>query len=184
MDQIKFFSFENVKPVLVEIAKFFEKAGIPYGFFAGTAAYFYGSTRDLDDIDVLTTKEGVEAFGKKFSSETKNKESAMFGSYGTKSIINGVDVEVTASLSIKKDGEKYLFDFDEKMTKNLKKIKMDGQELCLISAEDIVAFKSITQREGNGKFDLTDIKNILDSTKIDQKSVQERLKMCGFSGNR
>ena len=67
MDQIKFFSFENVKPVLAEVAKFFESIKIPYGFNVGTAAYFYGSARDLDDVDVLTTREGVDRFAEKYS---------------------------------------------------------------------------------------------------------------------
>ena len=90
--KIKFFQFENVKSVLIEIAIFFEKAGIPYGFNAGTAAYFYGSARDLDDIDVLTTKEGVDAFAKEYSAKPFLKQEGMFHDYLEKTSIKADDI--------------------------------------------------------------------------------------------
>ena len=195
--KIKFFQFENVKSVLIEIAIFFEKAGIPYGFNAGTAAYFYGSARDLDDIDVLTTKEGVDAFAKEYSAKPFLKQEGMFHNYLVKTSIKGIDVDVVANLIIVKDRNKHPFDFDAEMIKNLKKIKLNGQDIFLLSPEDVVAFKSITQREGGmvytdpqigvqqetGKFDLTDIKNILATGKVDEKKVEERLKKCGYAKN-
>ena len=88
----------------------------------------------------------------------------------------------TSTVVITKDGKKHAYDFDVEMIKNMRKIKLGDASLFLLSPEDVIAFKSIVQREGNGKLDITDIRNIVKATEIEWKAVSERLKKCGYSG--
>ncbi len=174
------FPFEKVKPALFEIDRFFRKVGIKYGFFAGTAAYFYGSVRNLDDVDVLTTREGVDIYAKEFSLQPVK---GTFSLYKACTRINGVDVEVVSDIVIKVGDAAYRFDFDEEMVGGLRTIDLEGHKISAVSPEDIIAFKSMTRREGDGKFDLTDIENILKSEKVDRKKVLSRLRKCGYPGD-
>ncbi len=174
------FPFEKTKPALFEVDRFFRGVGIKYGVFAGTAAYFYGSVRNLDDVDVLTTREGVDRYANEFSLKPIK---GTFSLYKACTRINDVDVEVVSDIIIKTGDATYKFDFDAEMISGLRTVDLEGHKISVVSPEDIIAFKSMTRREGNGKLDLTDIRNILKSEKVDREKVLKRLRKCGYPGD-
>ena len=57
---------DPVHKALQRIVKRLEKAGIPYAVMGGMAVFFQGHRRATNDVDLLLTPEGFEAFRKQF----------------------------------------------------------------------------------------------------------------------
>jgi hypothetical protein len=127
-------------------------SGFDWAIFAGAAAVIYGSSRELTDIDVITSPEGVERAHEILErTETECKDVVkrdMFYFYGFSADVNGVDVEFVSDLRIKVAGKTYRFDFDNSMRSRIKHVNLgiDGLTVPLLSPEDTVAFKAICQR--------------------------------------
>jgi hypothetical protein len=64
--------FEMRDPVhqtLKRLAQRLEKAGIPYAVMGAMAVNLHGARRTTDDVDILLTPEGLEAFRKKLAAK-------------------------------------------------------------------------------------------------------------------
>lgn len=160
--------------------------GFDWAIFAGAAAVIYGSARELTDIDIITTPEGVERAHEileRTETECKDVEKrGMFYFYGFSADVNGVDVEFVSDLRIKIGGKTYKFDFDNNMRSRIKHVNLGigGLAAPLISPEDLVAYKAICQRgKSEGKYDLSDLKAVMRHHSIDRHYLEERARRCG-----
>lgn len=134
--------------------------GIRWLLFGGAAAYCYGSKRQVTDVDVLV-----------FDKDFEKAEKVL----GT---IEGVEL---CSGKFKKVGKKrYYLGLEEEMFAHKQTRMFFGVEVNLISVEDNILFKAISQRGKNEhKFDLEDITAMAKSETVDQKYLKRRIKLLG-----
>jgi len=154
---------------------------IKWGLSNGTAAFFYGSERKPTDIDIFTDTNGIQEITKALNEflyePLKRKGKGVFELYVVKFRINQIEVEVYSDLLIKIDGKVYRKLMDDEFSNKIRKIKINSLEIPILSPEDIVASKALTQRGKEvGKHDIDDIKAILKNQKIDWKYLEERAK--------
>src|SRR5262249_56285361 len=57
---------DEVHKTMRRIVRRMEKAGIPYAVVGGMAVFYHQYRRTTDDVDILLTRAGFEAFRKKF----------------------------------------------------------------------------------------------------------------------
>jgi len=157
---------------------------IKWGLSNGTAAFFYGSERKPTDIDIFTDTNGIQEITKALNEflyePLKRKGKGVFELYVVKFRINQIEVEVYSDLLIKIDGKVYRKLMDDEFSNKIRKIKINSLEIPILSPEDIVASKALTQRGKEvGKHDIDDIKAILKNQKIDWKYLEERAKRMG-----
>jgi len=134
--------------------------GIRWLLFAGVAAYCYGSKRRVSDIDVLV-----------FDQDFEKAERAM-------GKMDGVEL---CKGKFKKIGKKeYYLGLNEEMFTHKQTRTFFGVEVNLISVEDNILFKAISQRgKEQEKFDLEDIIAMAKSEKINVDYLKRRIKILG-----
>jgi hypothetical protein len=137
-----------------------DSAKVTWAFFAGFAAYCYGSRRPLTDIDVLVLDR---EFG---------KASAALGR------IEGVELCRTKPKTIL--GKTYAMGMDDEMAAHIVRRTFFGIEVPLISPEDNVLLKAISQRgPERGKHDVDDIIATALSEKMDVEYLASRIAKFG-----
>jgi len=157
---------------------------VKWSFSNGTAAFFYGSGREPTDIDIFTDTNGVQKISKALKGYLLNplgkKVKNFFEFFGAKFKINEYEVEVYSDLLIKIDGKVYRKSMDDELSNRIRKIKINNLEIPVLSPEDVIASKALTQRgKEEGKHDIDDVKAILKNEKIDWKYLEERAKRMG-----
>jgi len=157
---------------------------VKWGLSNGTAAFFYGSGREPTDIDIFTDTHGVQKITEALKLYLLNplgkKVKEIFESYIAKFRINQIEVEVYSDLLIKIDGKVYQKSMDDESSNRIRKIKVNSLEIPVLSPEDVIASKALTQRgKEEGKHDIDDIKAILKNQKIDWKYLEERAERMG-----
>jgi hypothetical protein len=159
---------------------------VKWGFSDGTAAFFYGSGREPTDLDICTDNLGVqkitEALNKFLLKPAEKISKDLFEAYIAKFKVNEYEIEVYSEASIKIDDKIYPKSIDEEQLKKIRKVKVNNIEIPLLSPEDVIASKALTQRGKEvGKHDIDDVKAILKNQKIDWKYLEERAKrMKGY----
>jgi DNA polymerase elongation subunit (family B) len=159
---------------------------IKWGFRDGTAAFFYGSGREPTDLDICTNNYGIQKISEilnEFLLKSAEKISKnIFEIYIAKFKVNEYEIEVYSESSIIIDSKVHPKSIDEEQLKRIRKIKIKNIEIPLLSPEDVIASKALTQRGKEvGKYDIDDVKAILESQKIDWKYLEERAKrMKGY----
>jgi hypothetical protein len=178
---------------LASVAQALDDNGIWWAIFAGTAAIYYGSARELVDVDILLKSRedikrahrALELFGPTKPGERKK---GGLSSFGFTLNIPGLEVDVAAETKLAIAGREYPFAVDAAMENRVKKAELHKtreaavQSLALpvVSAEDILVFKAIAQRgHEQGKFDLQDMEQIVKKQFIDWRYVEERARRCG-----
>ena len=137
-----------------------DSAGVCWALFAGAAASCYGSKRDVTDLDVLVKEED---FGK--------TREALKG-------IVGLDVAGCLKLNVA-DGA-YSFFMDEEMVERIKLKQLLSVNVPVVPVEDNILFKAILQRgEAENKFDVEDIRDMVNHEKIDAAYLKRRMEKYG-----
>jgi hypothetical protein len=99
----KFFMGEgNVQEALARLARLLEADGIPYAIIGGMALNSYGYRRVTVDVDVLLTREGLEAFKAKHLGLGYVERFA--GSKSLQDTENGVPIDVVLAGEYPGDG--------------------------------------------------------------------------------
>jgi len=147
----------NISQKLRKIKNRLDKAGVCWAIFAGAAAYCYGSTRTITDIDILVKSVDLE----KAKAALKD--------------VKGVDV--VADLKITVNNKTCLFFMDEEMQQKIQKTTLFNIEIPLTPVEDNIILKAILQRtQKQNKHDIQDIKNMTANQKINKKYLKNRIK--------
>lgn len=174
---------DELKKVLKILVDIIPK-DVDWALSNGTAAFFYGSGREPTDIDIATNSSGIkkitEALNGFLLKPLKMREKAFFSGYIAKFKINTYEVEVYSDISIKIDDRIYSKFVDELQIKKIIWVKINGFEIPILSPEDVIASKALTQRGKEvDKHDIEDAKAILKNQRIDWKYLEERAKIMG-----
>ena len=128
--------------------------------FAGAAAYCYGSGREITDVDILVRCEDLD-----------KARSALAGSdFQGFDIWDGAEIKIAQSVCP--------FFLDDQMMNRVEWKRLFGVKVPVISVEDNIVFKAILQRgEAEGKFDIEDIKSMINHTGIDIVYLRRRVQL-------
>src|SRR4030066_500209 len=149
-----------LKAELLVIRDRLDSAGVCWALFAGAAASCYGSKRDVTDFDVLVKEED---FGK------------------TREALKGiVGLDVAGCLKLNVEGGVYSFFMDEEMVERIKLKQLLSVNVPVVPVEDNILFKAILQRgEAENKFDVEDIRDMVNHEKIDAAYLKRRMEKYG-----
>jgi predicted nucleotidyltransferase len=149
-----------LKAELLVIRDRLDSAGVCWALFAGAAAACYGSKRDVTDLDVLVKEEDL---GKAWEA------------------LNGVvSLDVAGCLKLNGAGGVYSFFMDEEMVERIKLKPLLSVNVPVVPVEDNILFKAILQRgEAENKFDVEDIRDMVNHEKIDAAYLKRRMKKYG-----
>ncbi len=137
-----------------------DSVGVCWALFAGAVASCYSSKRDVTDLDVLVKEEDLG----------KTREAL-------KSIV-GLDVAGCLKLNVA--GGVYSFLMDEEMVERIKLKPLFSVNVPVVPVEDNILFKAILQRgEAENKFDVEDIRDMVNHKKIDAAYLKRRMKKYG-----
>jgi predicted nucleotidyltransferase len=148
----------------------------------GTAAFFYESGREPTDLDIATNSHGIKkitvALNEFLLEPLKMRKKEFFNGYIVKFKINAYEIEAYSDIVIKIADKTYSKFLDELQIKKIRRVKINGFEILLLSPEDVIASKALTQRGKEvDKHDIDDIKALLKNQKIDWKYLEERAKI-------
>lgn len=156
-----------------EITLKLNEAKVNWGLAAGIAffIYFGGENKEMEDVDIWVSEKDKEKVGNLFGqiwrhqlSERHRAENFEFGVF-----------DFFTHCQKYKDGKQLLnYRWTDTVTKNLRKVKIDGIEYRIISPEDIAILKIPNPR--NQK-ELNQINKIM-AEGIDQQYFNQRLKEC------
>lgn len=142
-----------------------EKFGCDWCLFMGSAALFYGSNRDLGDIDILIRSD-MGRVAKLFGVPPRWTYKGQCKTYRISFVSHGIEVEMGNILIF--DYLKSNFELTDECVSRVKVVKVDNLLLPLLSPEDVILIKILLQRAGKkGKSDLNDIIGILNKQNID-----------------
>lgn len=169
--------------VLEKITVLFENENIRWAIFAGLGANAYGSNREVTDIDIIFLEEDTKKVEKIVNLLGGEKmiyyDDEIFECLNTMLNIFEKEVDISTNLKITIDNKKYFFMPDKEMFEKSRKLFIDGVKVPVLSPEDIIIFKAITQRgQEQGKFDVFDVKNILEKQEIDFDYLYKRAEIC------
>ncbi len=151
---------EAIRSRLLLVKDRLEELGIPWVVFAGAAAYCYGSEREITDVDILVRCEELE------------KARAALASVD----FQGFDLGCGAEIEVAQSACPFFLD-DEMMEKAEWKM-LFNVKVPVISVEDNIVFKAILQRgEDEGKFDVEDIKSMIEQTEVDLQYLKRRIQL-------
>ncbi|MBU2634987.1 nucleotidyltransferase family protein [Patescibacteria group bacterium] len=148
-----------------------EKAKIPYMLTGGVAVSYWGYPRTTHDIDIVIEakkedKEKIVAlFEKDFYISAEAAEDAIKTRFTFNILHHQTGLKVDFWL-VKKD----LFGVSE-FKRKLKK-KMFGEEIFIISPEDLILTKLLAYKETQSHRRLEDAKSILKTSKVDLKYIK------------
>ena len=135
--------------------------GVPWAVFAGAAAYCYGSTREITDIDILVRCEDLE------------KAQTAISDADTRGIDVGCGSEIETEQGTCR------FYFDDEMMGRVQQRYLFGVKVPIISVEDNIIFKAILQRgKDEGKHDLIDVWCMIEHENIDEEYLKDRIQRC------
>jgi hypothetical protein len=139
MEGLILLEYEELRLKLSSVKDKLLKANIPWGIFAGAAAYCYGSKRNVTDIDLIVRSMDYEK---------------------AKTVLEGIkDLDIAANLEIKTSQGICHFFMDDEMIDRTRWEQFLGITVPVITVEDNIIFKAILQRgEEQGKYDISDIK--------------------------
>jgi len=161
----------DLASLLKVVAKRLDKAGIPYMVSGGIAVSYWGFPRTTHDIDIVieAKKEDkdkiVDLFKKDFYISPEATEDAIRTRFTFNIIHNKSGLKVDFWL-IKKDS------FGESEFKRRLKKKMFGEEIFIISPEDLILSKLLGYKETQSDRRLEDAKSILKTSKVDLNYIK------------
>jgi hypothetical protein len=166
-----------------EIAHRLDAAGIAYMLTGSLAMTFYATprmTRDIDlvvELDAEDDKKLIEIFSVDCYIDSVGvsraiKNNGMFNIISNKYIIK-------ADFIIRKDSEYRRLEFSRR-----KCIDIEGQNLYIVSAEDLILSKLVWGKDSDSEFQLKDISNLIESVEnLDWEYIEnwaERLEVKNY----
>lgn len=123
-----------------------------WAFVGSTASYVEGQNIIPSDIDIMTTKKGVEYFVKKLKQyivvDMYFDDSKKGSSWYTKFIINDLEVEIMGELTVKGDHDMVSTPKDAKIWQYLNSVDFQGLKMSVFPDEfQIVTNATSTSRE-------------------------------------
>jgi len=145
-----------LKAELFVIRARLDSAGVCWALFAGAAASCCSSKRDVTDLDVLVEEEDL---GK-----------------ARKALKSVVGLDVAGCLKLNVASGVYSFFMDEELVERIKLKLLLGVNVPVVPVEDNILFKAILQRgEAENKFDVEDIREMVNHEKIDTAYLKRRM---------
>lgn len=141
---------------LQKISNLAKKKEVKIAIFGGFTANIFGAARDITDIDLLVDSKDFQWLKEDF-------KEAEFNALDLKIKLGRIELlRSPVMLTCKSNKVGWFFDKDVK--KRLVSIRYKNLTINSISKEDIIIIKSILQRgENEGKYDLFDLKRIIDT---------------------
>jgi len=165
--------------VLKEVARRLEQAGIAYMVTGSVAANFYATPRMTRDIDIVVELSGAEVaklvgiFEKDFYLERDAVEEAVTRKTMFNAIHTGYVVKV--DFVVRKDTPYRRMEFSRKKT-----MKVDGRDLYVVAAEDLILSKLDWAKESRSEVQLRDVRNLARSVKgLDRRYLGRWAKRLG-----
>ena len=155
---------------LAEVTQCLLAAEIPWGVFAGAAACAYGSSRPIQDIDILIPSDAGERAAAFFPQAQQERDPD-----GRLAMLTLPGFEIIAGLN-----QRICLEMDAEMIARLEWRKLLDLRVSLLSLEDNLVYKAVLGRGPEvGKHDWADIAEMLAcSGSPDWDYLQWRLRGC------
>jgi len=143
------------------------------------AGIFYGLNREPKDIDIKVKEPDVEKIAnilREYMTISPRIMEKVYGNIRFKNLfagfkINNYDIHIHSDVLVFNE-ERFKFFIDDGLLNRIRKVKICGTQIPIMSLEDYVILKAIYQREK----DIGDLKTVLANNKIDEKYLEKRSK--------
>jgi len=151
----------NELDVLKLVARRLDDAKIDYMLSGSTALAFYGKprmTRDIDIVIVIPLRE-VDRFVGFFDQDFYIDRDMVADAIRHQSMFNIIHLETVIKIDfiIRKNREYSILEFN-----NRKKIKLEDQEISVVSLEDLIISKLYWAKDSFSEMQIKDIVNLID----------------------
>lgn len=160
--------------ILKDVVTRFNKSGIEYFLVGSMASMYYGRPRFTQDLDLVVRIKArqVSEFEKLFPieeyyappKEVLHDEISRKGSFNLIHQGTGIKVDIV----LDKETEFYKSEFSRKQKVEI----APGLEIYIASPEDVILKKLDFYREGKSEKHLTDIREIIMETKVDNSYIE------------
>lgn len=158
---------------LAVVQRLLDQNGLPWGVFAGAAAYLYGNRRPIQDIDLLvprgklaTVVQLLQAGGRAVQFD------------GQRILWRGI--KLFDDLTVRRNGRTYSLCLDQPMQLRLRRLPLLGAHVGVVAPEDVVAHKLLMGRgHAEGKHDHEDAAGVIRRQTLDHGYLHERVRLLG-----
>lgn len=152
-----FMGSSNVQKALENLTSRLEKAGIPYAIVGAMALNEYGYRRVTEDVDVLLTPEGLEAFKRQWLG--KGYAEKFRGSKGFRDTESNVNIDVLLTGDYPGDGKPKPVAFPDPATAGRR-----GTRVTLLPIEGLIELKLASGMSASHR--LRDLADVLDLIRL------------------
>jgi hypothetical protein len=161
---------------LAVVQRLLDSAGLPWGVFAGAAAYLYGNRRPIQDVDLLVQKGQLGAVVQLLQGSGK---AVQFD--GQRILWRGI--KLFDDLSLRRAGRTHPLLLDAPMQAHLRRMPLLGAQVGVVAPEDVVAHKLLLGRgAAEGKHDDEDVAGVVRRQQLDLAYLSERARLLGAEG--
>ncbi len=165
----------NESDILKSVTGRLNQSGIAYMISGSVALSFYAKPRMTRDIDIVISikNQDIDKMMELFEADFYIDRDMMTDAVAKRSMFNIIHYEtlVKVDFIIKKDDEYRLLEFENK-----KKIEFRGDEIYVVSLEDLIISKLYWAKDSLSEIQINDILNLMESG-FDQSYVE---KWCSY----
>jgi predicted nucleotidyltransferase len=148
--------------IIRDVARRLEDAGLPYMLTGSLAMSFYAQPRMTRDIDVVVeiNPRHAETIRAIFEKDYLVSSEAIHEAVEHRSMFNLIHQETLTKIDVivRKDEPYRRLEFERR-----RKVPIDGDELCVVSKEDLILSKLWWARDSRSEVQLRDVQNLLDT---------------------
>ena len=150
--------------VLKEVSRRLDRAKIAYMFTGPIATNFYTVPRMTRDIDIVVelSEQDLSRFIPLFEIDYYLEPETVREAVKNRGMFNLIQNEYVIKIDfvVRKDTPYRRREFSRR-----KKISIDGQDLYLVAAEDLILSKLVWAKDSRSELQLSDVRNLLKSVK-------------------
>lgn len=167
--------------VLKEVARRLDETGIAYMVTGSTAANFYAVPRMTRDIDIVVelSERDIGKFIQAFENDHYIEPNTVRDAVKNKRMFNLIHNQyiIKVDFIVRKNTPYRRREFSRK-----KKISVEGQDLYVVAAEDLILSKLEWAKDSKSEVQLRDVQNLLRSVKrLDRRYLARWAKQLGVA---
>ena len=170
---------------MIEIITKLNGNSIDWAISDGIAVFLYGVDIEEDDIDIMVKGEDADiiekVFKRKFRSEFFEEKTIA----GKSTFIEFEQVELYYDLTFFKDRHTFIFSLTDEVMDNVTRFRYNDESIVLMSAEDVILKKLISQRDKDIRHVKMLLKRLQGSydwdyiqKRINDMKIESRIKSC------
>ncbi len=151
---------KNEIDIVIDTARRFDRLGLPYMLTGSIAMNYYAEPRMTRDIDIVVEMGSADAarLVDALSDDYYVDADAVREALNHKSMFNvlHLDSVIKVDIIIRKTSEYRKIEFDRR-----KKILLDGENIFVVSKEDLILSKLYWARDSHSEMQMNDVKNLI-----------------------